>query len=494
MKATTPAAYKLFHEGSLALAQVEASGMRIDVDYLAKAMEDVRGKASRLESELKEDKVYRTWRKRYGDKTKLGSLEQLAEVFFNVMELGEPEYTAGSYNPDGSLKPKPRIKADEKAFECIDHPFIKKYIRAKKFRNAESTFLGGIANNVEKDGLLHASFNLHTVVTTRSSCDNPNTQNWPVRIDELAKLIRECFIPRGEDYLIGEIDFKGVEVGVAACYNFDPELINYVKNSPPLDMHRDMAMACYKLPKELVSDTARYCAKNMFVFPEFYGSYFKDCSRNLWEATARLKLATEGTEIPLRKWLAKHGIQEPGAFNGKPEPGTFEHHVKRVEEKFWNKFSVYSEWKEDWVRKYNKRGWYELYTGFVVSGIFKRNEIINGAIQGTAFHCNLLTLIEFQKWLTKYKMKTRIIGEIHDSQIIDFHKKEVEDCLAFVDYFVTRKLPKIWPWIIVPMSIEAAIAPEGKSWYHKAKIKQITAPAGKSRLSWDTKAEQWCWR
>lgn len=480
----SPQAYTLLHEGSLALARVEEAGMRIDMDYLKKAWDDAKAKAASIESELMKTDVFRTWRKQYGAKTNLGSLTQLSHVFFKVMDLQVP---GQARTPTG------RLKADETTLQKLDHPFIKKYFQAKKYRNITSTFLGGIRKYVDDDGFLRPSINLHIVKTYRSSEDKPNGQNFPARNEEFAEIVRRCFIARGENYLIGEIDFKAIEVGIAACYNHDPALMHYVENSPPLDMHRDMAMACYRITDEkMVSKGVRYCAKNMFVFPEFYGSYFRDCSRNLWEATEKMKLEVAGT--PMRTWLAGRGIKSPGNFDGDPSPGTFEYHIKKVEEKFWKKFHVYKAWKERWIKDYEKKGGYPLLTGFTVNGVYRRNEIINGAVQGTAFHCNLWTLIELQKWLRKYKMKSKIIGEIHDSQIIDFHREEVEDVLAMVQYLVTKKLPKEWPWICVPLSVEAEIAPEGKSWYEKETVYPITAPAGKSRLSWDGKEERWAWR
>lgn len=482
LKPATLDAYQLLHQGSLALAQVEANGVKVDTDYLDRAMKKADRKINRIEKELKEDEVYRTWKKRFGDRTKIGSLTQLAEVIFGIMKYPTENFTAtGKY------------KADEDAFLDVDLPFVKKYFEAKKWRNDKSTFLGGILKHVEEDGFLHPSYNLHFVKTYRSSSDKPNFQNYPIRNEDRASLIRRAFVPRGEDYLIGEVDFSGAEVKVAAFYNKDPTLISYVKD-PTKDMHRDQAMECYKLTKEQVSKNTRYCAKNMFVFPEFYGSYYRDCSRNLWEAIDRMSLAYPDGSIGLREHLQKNGIRSPGKFDGNPSPGTFEYHIKQVEERFWKKFHVYAEWKKQWEKDYYKNGGYQLLSGFVVNGIYKRNEIINGAVQGTSFHCLLWTLIQFQKWLTKYKMKTRIVGQIHDSIVPDFHKRELEDCLAIIHHIVTVQLPKHWPWIIVPMEIEAEIAPEGKSWFDKEKVHPIIAPAGKTRLDWSSKEERWMWK
>lgn len=488
MIAADRSAYELLHRGTLALARVEENGVRIDTKYLKKAMAETEAKARAIHEELKVTKEYKLWRRHYGHKANLGSVPQLGYVFFGLLGLRVP-------GQDGKVNVTRtgRLKADEATLEKLDHPFIKKYFKAKKYLNMNATFLGGIRKHVDSDGYLRPSFNLHIPITYRSSSDGPNFQNYPVRRGEFAEIVRSCFIPRGDDYLFGEVDFSGAEVRVAACYNHDPVLVKYIKENG--DMHMDMAREVYKLdPDAQAKDhkDARYCAKNKFVFPEFYGSYFRDCSRNLWEAIDIMSLKVG--DVPMGKWLKSKGVRGPGNFDGDPLPGTFEHHVKKVEERFWQKFKVYKAWKERWIRDYEKNGGYKLLSGFAINGVFRRNEIINGAIQGTAFHCLLYILIEFQAWLQKYKMKTRIVGQIHDSMECDFHKAELEDCLHYLHWLISVKMPRHWPWLVVPMELEAEIAPDGKSWFHKKKIPSMVAPAGRSLLAWDGTDSKWVWR
>src|SRR5207244_1810413 len=94
--ATTADAIKLFTEGSIALTQVEAAGMRVDVPYLDRTLIEVVGDKRRLEDELKQDDMFRVWKREFGGAANLGSLEQLSHVLFNVMELPNQGYTAGS--------------------------------------------------------------------------------------------------------------------------------------------------------------------------------------------------------------------------------------------------------------------------------------------------------------------------------------------------------------------------------------------------------------
>jgi DNA polymerase I-like protein with 3'-5' exonuclease and polymerase domains len=67
-------------------------------------------------------------------------------------------------------------------------------------------------------------------------------------------------------------------------------------------------------------------------------------------------------------------------------------------------------------------------------------------------------------------MKSKIVGQIHDSIVSDVLEKETEDYLALVKETVEKKLPEHWKWIVVPMGVEAEASPIDGSWYEKAKV------------------------
>lgn len=448
----TPEAYQLLHEGSLALSRVEANGMRVDTKYLKKVIKRTDIEIRELEEQLQKDKVYRIWRKRFGDKTKLGNRKQLGTIVFEV--LGHERLTGGN---------------DEETFRHVDLPFVKDYFKLQKKLKVKNTYLAGIDREVV-EGYLHAMFNLNTVVTYRGSSDTPNFQNLPIRNPEMGKIIRDCFIAR-DGHVLVENDFGGIEVRVVACYNKDPVLIDYICD-PTKDMHRDMAAKCYCTSSGEVSKNMRYCGKNMLVFPEFYGSYYVDCARNLWQAIDTMALETTGGDSVTDVLIAK-GISELGACDSDkpPRKGTFEHHIKQVEEALWNKFRVYAKWKRDWWNGYVQRGFIESLTGFVLQGVYRRNQIINSPVQGSAFHILLKSLIILEKRMRKEKMRSKLVGQIHDSLIADVHKEELSEYLVMVKEITTVEVPKLWKWINVPLEIEAEVAPEGGTWYDKVQVK-----------------------
>ena len=445
----------------IALAKVEANGIRIDTARLQHTKKDLGEKMRVLKTELEQSKLWKTWRKRFGEKASLTSGDQLATVLYDILEFPVKDRTE-------SGKPS----ADEEALMKIDHPMLPKLIRFQKYGKALGTFLKGIEREVVDDRL-HPVFNLHTVTTFRSSSSEPNFHNFPVRDKEVSQIIRSHFIPSKNSVLV-ENDFKGIEVGVSACYHQDKNFISYI-TTPGKDMHRDMAGQIYCLPSKQVSKDARYGAKNKFVFPQFYGDYYVACAKNLWEWVEKAKLTGPDGKTSLFEHLKEQGITKLGKCDPeqKPVKGTFEHHLAKIEDDFWNnRFKDYGQWRRDWYQAYLKKGYFDTYTGFRISGLLRRNQVTNFPIQGSAFHCLLWVLTQIvNKEMVRYKMKSMVVGQIHDSLIGDIRINELRDYLSLVEEMATVKLRKHYDWLIVPLEIEYEISPRDGSWFEKKEVK-----------------------
>ncbi len=246
--------------------------------------------------------------------------------------------------------------------------------------------------------------------------------------------------------------------------------MKYIRD-PSTDMHGDTAMKLFLLKKEEVcKKTTRDSSKNQFVFPEFYGSTYANCAKNIWKAMKRRDFRTgknnDGT--PIRDHLASKGIKERGdcVVGQDARKGTFEYVVKQTEDYFWKQmFPVYTRWKKEWVDLYRKRGWFDMLSGFVVRrGTYAKNDVINYPVQGSAFHCLLWVLIKLDKWLRKYKMRSKLINEIHDSLIASVHPAELQDFLEYAHQLMTVELPKHWRWINVPLAAEFDVSPVNGHW------------------------------
>lgn len=478
-----PEAYDLMHNGAIALAQVERNGMRVDTKYLTGAISSLHEEIMEEKKALANHDCYKLWRKHYGEKFKFDAPEQLANILFKVMKLPGAEYTEKSILKSLEEGTEVRLRATEGALSNSGHPFAKDYIKTKKKIKARRTLIG-IQREVVHDRI-HCFFNLHTTKTYRSSSSDFNFQNLEVRNKKMSELIRSTFISTSKDYHIIENDFSGIEVGIAACYHKDKTMLKYIKD-PSKDMHRDMAIQCYrmedlKIPKDWWSVKGsrgghdfRYTAKNQYVFPQFYGDYYVNNARAMWESMEKLDMRLwDGT--PLREHLRQQGIKERGECNPDiydPTPGSFEEHMLNVQNHFWQvRFPRYGKWKRAWFNDYEECGRFETLTGFMIEGIYNRNEVINYPVQGSAFHCLLWSLIKIQNEMNRKKMKSKIVGQIHDSIVGDVHRKEKNQYLDICQRVMTEDLLKEWDWIIVPLKIEAEVAPAGASWYLKEKVK-----------------------
>lgn len=455
-------AYQLVHEGALALAQAERYGVCVDVEYCRKKKRHLERQSKRLHKKIQEEPEVKLWKKKYGRRFNLNSDEQLGDILYNELGFKPTKITEKSKDTGNE-----KGSTDHEALSEINLPFIPMYIRTKKLKKAWD-----VINGIEREqvaGLIHPNYTLNFVDTYRSSCQDPNLQNVPVRDIFLQKITRTAFIPRSGNQLL-EIDYGGIEVHSACWYHKDPTMLHYLQD-PLADMHRDLAAQLYIL-EEFIKNIeywkdktkgkiVRYAGKNKYVFPEFYGSYYIECAKNLWLAIDELKLvAPDGSS--LKDYLKTKGIKTYKQF---------EKHVQAVEDDMWNRrFKVYNQWKKDWYNDYVEKGYMDTLTGFRISGILRRNQIINYPVQGVAFQCLLWSFKEITKIAIKENWKSRPVMQIHDSIILDVHPSELAMVMETCHRIMIDELKKNWSFIITPIEIEADITPINGTWNDKKGI------------------------
>ena len=89
----SPAAHNLLHQGAIALARVEAAGMRVDVPYLEKTIARTARRVDRLQKRIVSSDMGQLWRGVYGDKTNFASGPQLGRILFDKMGFDPPDTT-----------------------------------------------------------------------------------------------------------------------------------------------------------------------------------------------------------------------------------------------------------------------------------------------------------------------------------------------------------------------------------------------------------------
>jgi len=437
--------YNLFHEGTLALMDIERRGWPVDVPYLEKTTEWAGREIKKKLKKINQHKEIDVWKSLYGNEFNIDSDDQLRVVLFDKM---------GHTPSILTKKEKPSTSAE--ALELLKVPFVKDLIGYRKLRKVKVTYLDGILRE-QVGGIIHASFGLSQIKTFRSRCGNPNLQNIPAHDAAMAELVRKAF-RADPDCMIVEVDYSGAEVRVGCGYHLDPTMIDYVLDDST-DMHRDMAAECYYLEESDITKPLRNSVKGDFVFAAFYGSFYKLMAPKLWKSTGDLQ-TVDGQA--LRTHLREHGIKGVKSFTK---------HIGNVEKDFWEeRFPVYADWKDHWYQDYLIKGYADMLTGFRYSGVAKRNEVINAPIQGSAFHCLLWALNRTHEELPTINPRNRILGQVHDSLILNVHPKDKDDVLALVKEISTERVRKHWDWINVPMEIEAEASPVDGTWFDKTEI------------------------
>jgi len=436
-------AYTLFQEGVLALGRAEHHGIRVDVEYCHRQKEHLTRRYTRLLEKLGNDPFVKQWKKVYGAKFNINSDHQLAHLLYKVLKI-EPSKTTEKGDVGST---------DEETLLALELPVLSGIIELRKIRKLRDTYLDAFVRE-QVDGVVHPFFNLHLVKTYRSSSDSPNFQNIPKRDETSMRLCRSALFPR-KGHQIFAVDFSGVEVRVSCCYTQDPKLIHDTVHG---DMHKDMAIELYMLDgldkSHHGEKNLRQGGKNGFVFPEFYGDYYGNCAPNLlrWAKIAELKNGTPALVHLSDKKLIKLD-KNMNIVNSEK----FFDHVRKVEDDFWNvRYKVYTKWKLKWWSNYQKKGYFDLLTGFRCQGVMTKNEVINAPFQGSAFHCLLWSFIELDKIsYEKENWDSRLFGQIHDEFLIDTASDELAHVAKTCARVTQQDLAEHWKWIIVPMEVEA---------------------------------------
>lgn len=455
----------------LTFADMEERGTHIDTEYLTAKKVWCTEEIRKCLREFKKTELYSRWRDNFNP-VKIGSGKQLGALLYDVMGLRQTKKTDSGED-----------STDKEALLSLDLPDLAPYFRMKLLEKAQGTYIAQHERELHGN-FLHPSFNLHVASTFRSSANDPNLQNIPIRNKDIGIVIRGAYTSRfGKNGMLIEADLKGAEVSVAACYNKDPKFISYVAN-PKNDMHKDtMALIMSSEPDNIPKDL-RQIGKSSFVFPQFYGDWYKSCAEAIWADIQKLHMV-DGTpaliqlqdkgilKLP-KKWKDGDTIPRILEYKGDEPICTtaylgFEKHLGTVEDHFWNDmFAVYTAWKEAWWKKYLRNGFVDSFTGFRYTGVMDKKKTINYPIQGDAYHLNQHGINIVNRELVKQEMQACVFNQIHDSGVYDSPNiEETREVIRMVNDTMNVRMRKLYPWINVPIVVEYQVSEPGGSWFHK---------------------------
>ena len=177
-------AYKLLHDGVLAMHRAEQAGFRVDLEYVTSMKQHLTRKIERLEKQFMTTTLYKHWEHSSKSKINIHSHFELAHFLYNVKKRKPKKLTASG---QGST--------DEEALKQLGMEELDGLLRVRKLKKVRDTYLDAFERE-QVNGVIHPFFNLHLVKTYRSSSDSPNFQNIPKRDKEAMQIVRKAIYPR----------------------------------------------------------------------------------------------------------------------------------------------------------------------------------------------------------------------------------------------------------------------------------------------------------
>ena len=188
-----PTAHKLFHDGLLALSDVQENGVMIKEGYYEEKELEVGAKIAEMEHELLSSEEAKEFNIVHKRPLNLASNKDLGLLFYKILGEKEVKTTKGNY------------KVDKETLEQMDTPIVKKLLDIRKLEKVRGTYFSQIKREV-CDGIIHPFYDLHIPRSFRGSSSRPNWQNQPGHDPIAGKLVRSGVVPP-KGWYIAEADY-----------------------------------------------------------------------------------------------------------------------------------------------------------------------------------------------------------------------------------------------------------------------------------------------
>ena len=242
------------------LAEMELSGVKLDLPLLESLSEGFGGQMAELERD-----IYRL----AGMEFNINSPKQLGEVLFEKMKLpvGKKTKTKSGWSTN----------VDELERLAEEHEIAAQILSYRTLAKLKSTYTDALPKMVESStGRVHTSYNQAVTNTGRLSSSEPNLQNIPVRSEEGRKIRRAFIAPEGS--LLLSADYSQIELRVLAHLSMDRVFCDAFARDE--DIHTRTAAEIFGLFPEMVTPEMRRQAKTIN-FGVIYGQGAFSLARQL---------------------------------------------------------------------------------------------------------------------------------------------------------------------------------------------------------------------
>jgi DNA polymerase-1 len=227
---------------SRTLAEMERTGVAVDLGYLERLRTDFDSAVAQAESDAFAA---------LGHPINLGSPKQLQTALFDELAMPKTRRTQTGWTTDAD--------ALEGLYARTEHPFLAHLLRHRDQIRLRQT-VEGLLKSVADDGRIHTTYVQTIAATGRLSSTDPNLQNIPIRT-EAGRRIREAFVVGpGYDTLL-TADYSQIEMRIMADASGDTGLIDAFHSGE--DFHTVMAARVFGVAAEDVDVAQRARIKAM---------------------------------------------------------------------------------------------------------------------------------------------------------------------------------------------------------------------------------------
>ena len=388
------------------LAEMEAHGIAIDVEWFRSLKTRFQAERERLEREIYVEA---------GEEFNINSNPQLRTILFEKLGLPSKKRTATGPSTDASVLTE---LADE------GHVIPQLLMEYRELFKLEGTYLDTLPATVNPEtGRIHTSFAQTVAATGRLSSSDPNLQNIPIR-RELGRDIRRGFVPR-RGWKLLSADYSQIELRLLAHLSQDPAFVAAFQRGG--DIHRETAAIIFGVPLEQVTKDMRARAKTIN-FATIYGQGAHALSR-------QLKISNAEARAFIDTYFERFaGVK--GYLESQVEFARDHGYVETI----FKRRRYVPELKE---RNFNIRA-------------FGERVAQNAPIQGSAADLIKIAMIRIADALHAPDVSARMLLQVHDELVFEVPGPEVEAVTALV-----RREMEGAATLSVPLVVDAGV---GDNW------------------------------
>ncbi|WP_322079553.1 DNA polymerase I [Burkholderia cepacia] len=370
---------------SLVLRKMERTGVLIDDARLHAQSTEIATRLIELEGQAYE---------LAGGEFNLGSPKQIGQIFFEKLQLPVVKKT-----PSGAPS------TDEEVLQKLaeDYPLPKLLLEHRGLSKLKSTYTDKLPRMVNPStGRVHTNYAQAVAVTGRLASNDPNLQNIPVRTAE-GRRIREAFIA-SPGHRIVSADYSQIELRIMAHISGDASLLRAFSQGE--DIHRATAAEVFGVtPLEVNSDQRRIA--KVINFGLIYGM-------SAFGLASNLGITRDAAKLYIDRYFARY----PGVAQYMEDTRSVAKEKGYVETVFGRRL---------WLPEING--------GNGPRRQAAERAAINAPMQGTAADLIKLSMIAVDDWLTRDKLASRMIMQVHDELVLEVPDGELS--------LVREKLPEM---------------------------------------------------